>query len=94
MGGLGTFLVALAGPIARRVLISLGIGLVTYTGLSLAIDSILGQAKAQWTSGLGGFGGQIGQLVAMAGGNTALSILAGAVITRVSMVVLKKFEPK
>ena len=42
----GTWLVSLAGPIARQVLISLGVGVVTFVGLQAAVSSGLGAAKA------------------------------------------------
>lgn len=84
-----TWLMALVGPIARRVLVSLGISLVTYAGISTAINTLLSNAK----SAFGGFGGPAGQLFAMAGGNVFLSIIAGAIIGRVSMIALKRFMP-
>ena len=84
------FIMALVGPIARRVIISLGFTLVTYVGFSAAVTSILSGAKAAW--GGGGFGAAA-QLVAMSGANTALGIIAGGIVGRVSMVVLKKYLP-
>jgi len=85
-------LVALTGPIARQVLVSLGIGLVTYAGVDLAVSSMLGQAKAAWNAGPGSSAAAAAQLIAMAGGNTALGIIAGGITARVTMLVLKKFQ--
>lgn len=80
-------LTALASPIARQVMISLGLGVITFAGVDVAVNSILGQAKTAWA---GSFTGDVAQLLAMAGANTALSIIAGAIIARVSMMVLKR----
>lgn len=88
--GWGSWLLALAGPVARRVMISLGLAVVTYTGVSTAVNGILANAKAAWT---GSLSADVLNLVAMAGINTALSILAGACIARVSLVAMKRLMP-
>ena len=87
MGGLGTWLVGLAGPIARQILVSLGIGVVTFVGLDTAVSSALGAAKAA----LAGMSGDALQIVALGGGFTALSIIAGGITAGISMIALKRF---
>ena len=87
---MGAFLMAIAGPLARQVLISLGFAMVTYVCVDTAVNSLLSQARAAWT---GAFLGDAAQLIAMAGVNTALSILAGAIAARVTMITLKKLTP-
>ena len=79
----------MVGPIARRVLIALGVGVVTYAGVDLAVGSLLSQAKAAWGSGLTG---SVAQLVAMAGINTALGIICGGIVGRVTMLTLKRMQ--
>lgn len=81
------FLMALVSPIARRVLTSLGLGVITYTGVDLAVGGVLSQAKAAWA---GGLAGNAAQLVAMAGVNTALGIIAGGIVARVTMIAFKR----
>lgn len=81
---------ALAAPLARRVFISLGLSVVTFAGLSVAVNSMLSTAKAAWAGGGIGAGAQ---LIAMAGINTALSIIVGAIIGRVAMIALKRIQP-
>lgn len=90
MGGFGTFLMALAGPIARQVLLSLGIGVVTFVGLNTAVTAALGQAKAA----LAGINtvGEIVQILALGGVFTAFSIIAGGITAGVSMIALKRFQ--
>lgn len=83
------FIMALVGPVVKRVLASLGLGIVTFTGVDLAVSSVLSQAKAAWS---GGLVGDAAQLVAMAGGNTALGIIAGGITARVTMIALKRFS--
>jgi len=87
MGGLGTWLMALIGPLARQVLLSLGVGVVTFVGLSAAVTAALGSAKAS----LAGLPADITQVLALGGVFTALSILAGGITAGVSMIALKRF---
>ncbi|SDP38556.1 Protein of unknown function [Ralstonia sp. 25mfcol4.1] len=86
MGALAPFLMALAGPLARQVLLSLGIGLITFVGVDTAVTSALAAAK--------GYMGQItadyAAILARAGLFTAMSIIAGGISARVSMMILKR----
>jgi Protein of unknown function (DUF2523) len=84
-----SFLMGLATPIARRVVIALGLGVVTYTGVDLAVSGLLSQAKSAWS---GGLTGSVAQLVAMAGVNTALGIICGGIVGRVTMLTLKRMQ--
>jgi len=85
--GIGTWLVGLAGPIARQILISLGIGTVTFLGLNTAVTAALGAAK----TALSGLPADAVQILALGGVFTALSVLAGGVTAGVSMIALKRF---
>ena len=87
--GWGTWLLAIAGPVAKRVMVSLGIGVVTYVGMDAALSSALGAARGAW----GGMGADVAAFVAMAGVNTACSILAGALTARVALEAVKRFQP-
>lgn len=86
--GLGTFLASIAGPLAKKVMVSLGIGVVSYAALTAALAAVLSSAKSAW----GGLGGDVLALIEMAGVGVAASIFAGALMARVSMQVLKRFE--
>ena len=83
---MGAFLMALAGPLARQVLVSLGIGLITYLGLDLAVSGALSAAKGS----LGAMPASVAAILARGGVFTAMSILAGGVMARVSMMTMKK----
>lgn len=86
MGGLAPLLMALVGPLARQVLVSLGIGLITFVGVDSAVTGALTAAK--------GYMGQIpadsAAIAARAGIFTAMSIIAGGISARLSMLVLKR----
>jgi len=85
---LGAWFISLAGPAIRKVLASLGIGLVSYAALITALNSALGSAK----SAFGGLGGESLSIIQLGGFPEALSVIAGALIARASMQALKKFE--
>jgi len=90
MTGLGTFLNAIAGTLAKRVLSALGIGIVSYAAMSAALNSALAAAKGAW-AGLAGFPEALA-LIQMAGVTSAASIIAGALIARVALQSFKKLE--
>jgi len=90
MSGFGTFLAAVAGPIAKKVLVSLGFGIASYAAVSAGLGMVLASAKGAW----GGLGGDALALIQMAGVSVAASIYAGALTARVSLQVLKKLELK
>jgi hypothetical protein len=85
-GGLASLIMALAAPLVRHVLISLGIGLITYVGLDAAVSSALSAAKAN----MGGIAGSSAAILARAGVFSAMSIITGGIMARVSMMVLKR----
>lgn len=89
--GWGTFLVAIAGPVARQVLISLGFAVITYVGVDTAVNALLNSARTAWNNAVFG---DAAQIIAMAGVNTAVSIIAGAIVARVTMLALKKLSPQ
>ena len=88
MANLGAFFVALAGPVVKKAMTALGIGIVSYAAISTALTSALGAAKSAWS----GFGGDSLALLELSGVSTALSIVAGALIARVALMQLKKLE--
>jgi len=79
-------LVALAGPLAKKVLSALGIGFITYIGVDTAITAALGAAKANFAS----VTGDILQIIAMAGFFDAFSAIAGGITAAVTMMVFSR----
>lgn len=83
---LTALLTALAGPLAIRVLASLGIGWVTYEGLSLVAQAAIDQIVAAW----GQMPMQAAQLASLMGLPQALGILLGAVVARISLTTVTR----
>lgn len=87
MGGIAAFLMAMAGPMVMRMLLSVGVGTVTFVALTAAVNALLSSAKTA-TAGLTGV---VFQLVAMAGFFDAMGIAGGALVSYMSWALLKKF---
>lgn len=85
--GFGSFLLSMAGPIARQVMVSLGIGVVTFVGLNTAVSSALSSSKAA----VSGLTGDLLQVAALAGLFVCMSVIAGGITAGVSMIALKRF---
>jgi hypothetical protein len=83
---LALFLRSIAWPIVVNVLISMGMGTVTYIGLQAAFNQLVSAAKSSFS----GVAVEILQILALAGFFTAMSIVVGAMVTRLSLVVTKK----
>ena len=69
-----------------RFLISLGLGVVTYTGVMIAINNFFGYAKAAYN----GMPVVTLNFMAIAGVPEFLGILTGAVIARISLTFIKR----
>lgn len=77
--GFGTFLLSMVQPLVARVLVALGLSIVTFTGMSAVMDTLTQRAVSAW----GGLPASIMQLASLAGIGEALSIIMGAIATRV-----------
>jgi Protein of unknown function (DUF2523) len=88
MGALGTWLVALGIPLAKKVLTALGFGLISYAALTAALNSAMDSAKAAWS----GAGGDVLALLQIGGVPTVMSITCGAIVARLALVSLKKLD--
>lgn len=87
MGSIAAWLGALAWPLVSRVILAMGLGTVTYLGLSAAVNGALSAAKGV----LGGLSADVAGLLALAGFFEALSIGAGAIVASIAFSVAKKF---
>lgn len=86
MSNFGSFLVALAGPVARRVMISLGLGVVSYGGLTLIATQIKDAVIANYSA----ISGQVFDLLNLIGLGQAIGILIGAIIARVAFAAVSR----
>lgn len=80
----GVFLVAVIVPLAKRVLVAIGIGALTYVGL----DAAFGAARDLVVSNYGQMTGDVANLVSLAGVGQAIGIILGAMAARVGMTVV------
>lgn len=89
MSTIAQLLMALATPLARRVLIALGLVYVTYEGVSTYVDSLLAQSAAAML----GLPPDVVALLNLAGVFDGLSLFTGAVIARIALIPLTQIIP-
>lgn len=84
---LGVFLAASVVPLAKKILIGLGIGVVSYAGL----NALYGQVEAQVVASWGQLGGSTLQILSLAGFPAAAGIVLSGLSARVALVAVEKF---
>lgn len=83
MTSLFGFLLAAVGPLALRIIATLGLGVVTFAGVDAAIQALITQAQANWAT----LPADILGLCAVARIPECIGIVAGALNARVTMWV-------
>ncbi len=78
---LAAFLLSLAGPLVIRALLAIGISTVTFTGVTVALNSLISVAQSSWD----GIGSDLLGLAGIAGIPFCIGIITGAMSTRVAM---------
>jgi hypothetical protein len=86
MPALAELLGAIAWPLVSRVLVALGIGVVTYAGADGALNTMLSAAKGA----MSGLSGPLASYLAMAGVFDAMSAIAGGLVSGLAFMTLKK----
>lgn len=86
MGSFGAFLLALAGPLARRVLLSLGLGVVSYAGLALVASQVKDAIIAKYST----LSGSVLDLLNLIGFGEAVGIIIGAIVARAAFAAISK----
>lgn len=81
---LGAFLSASVGALAKKVLVALGFGTVTYVGLQAAFDAV----QSSVVSSYGQMSGTSMMLVDLSGGGQAIGIILGAISARIGLISL------
>lgn len=84
--GWGAFFLAIATPVVVRVLISLGFGLVTLTGLSVVEGQITSAVGTAW----GGIPADTYQVLALGGWVDALAYWLSAFVTVVAWLAVSR----
>jgi hypothetical protein len=76
-----TWLVSLAGPLLLQALVALGVGVVTVSGIDLAVNTAM-----SWVStAVGGLGSDLLNLLALGGVFQGMSYVGGAFAARIAM---------
>lgn len=84
---LGAFLSASIVPLVKKVLIALGVGIISYA----ALNGVYAQVQSAVTSSWGQLGTVTLQLLSLAGFPDALGITLGALSARVALVAVERF---
>lgn len=87
---IAAWLLSIAGPIITRVLIQLGIGIVSYAAVSSAVGMLINSAKNNYL----GLPSDMLAILAISGANDALGIIAAAITARLALQVTKRFQIK
>lgn len=74
---IAAFLLGIAGTLAGRVLVALGIGWVSYEGVALALDAVRGHIVAAWS-----VASPVIDMMYLAGMGQAVGILLSAFAVR------------
>lgn len=85
--GLAEWLGNITWPLVTRVLASMGLGTITFTGAESALDSAIGSVVNSANS----LAAPILQLVIMSGFFDALSIMAGSISGGIGWLVMKRW---
>lgn len=83
---LGAFLSTAIGALAKKALVALGLGTLTYVGLDVAFNA----AKAQVISSFGATSADSLALINLAGVGQAIGIILGALSARVGLAALSR----
>lgn len=83
---LATFLAGISGTLAKRVLASLGMGMVSFTAVTVALNALIVSAQSAYAS----VSGVILQLLGLAGFGTGLGMLTAALTFRAMYMALPK----
>lgn len=80
------FLMAMVTPLVGRILLALGMAVVTFTGMDLVVNQVISSAQGAY----GSMPATMLQLAGLAGIGQALSIITGAILTKVVIWQLQR----
>ncbi len=79
---------ALTGPIVVRTLITLGLGVVTYTGFASVLSLVYSSIQSSFT----GLPADAAAIVFMSGLPQGMSIILSALSARIALIQMKKIQ--
>lgn len=83
-----TWLLALIQPLVVQALIALGVGVLTVTGIDLAVN----QALSWLTTAVGGLGADLASVLAMGGVFQGIGYIGGGISARVALAAASGFK--
>lgn len=87
---MANFLMALIGPLAKKLLISLGFALVSYAALISAVNAAIAAVKLSYS----GISADVLSLIELAAVDNGIGIILGAIVARVSFAYTTKLALK
>lgn len=88
MATLSGVLTSLAGPLAKKVLTALGMGVVSYAAITAALAAV----TSAITSAYGSITGDIAAIISLAGFGQAIGIILGAMAARLTYAQLNQLQ--
>lgn len=86
MGNIAAFLLALCIPLVKKVLVGLGVGIVTYAGLTAIGNQITSAIQASW----GDMGSSTLAILYLGGAPQSVGIVLGSISGRIAFISLGK----
>lgn len=83
---LGNFLAGAVGPLAKRVLASIGFGMISFAAVTAALNTLIGIAQSSYT----GLPQYAAAFLGLAGVGYGLGLVAGALIFRAAYLAMPK----
>lgn len=85
--GLAGWLAAIAWPLVTRVMVAMGVGVVTYQGADVVLDNALSAAKVA----VGGIIPAVAQVLALGGVFDYMAITSGSLVGGLAWMTMKRF---
>jgi len=81
------WIIALVSPVVKKVLLALGVGIVTYTGF----DLMIGQIRDYINSQMSGLTTEVFQTISLMGVPESFGIILGAYASSAALMQAKRF---
>ena len=78
---IGVFLASIIKPLVARVLLALGIGLVTYKGVDVMLENVVSAAQGAWD----GVGANLVTIASMAGIDQVITIILSSITAAITL---------
>lgn len=86
MGNFAAFLLGLVTPLVRKALVALGLGVVSYAGLTIVANQVRDAVIANY----GAVSGSVLDLLNLLGAGQALGIILGGIIAKAAFAAISR----